>query len=179
MNSVKLSVLVLVAAWLVGCVPPAPAPSRDAASVKTWDGLVVTLEVPKRDFHAGEQFAATVVARNDGENPITISARTGTQAYVRLMHHELVGWGEVRRYPQTSLLLAQTWTLEPKEERRMVLNLTVEPDWPTGVPLRLVGFVNGRPEAAPAVTVSVAGAPKASAAVSGAASGQKTSAGSK
>ena len=39
--------------------------------------LILSVELPKRDFVVGEQFTVTVTARNAGREPIEIVARSG------------------------------------------------------------------------------------------------------
>lgn len=125
-----------------------------ANTVKT-DGLEVSLDVPKRNFKPGETFRVKLTARNTTKDPMRILATTGAPVYVRIWRHTGLGWEEVKRYPRAATMVMSPWTLEPHSVRSFVMQLTVEPDWPTAEALRITAELNGRREAAPGVTIEV------------------------
>lgn len=123
------------------------------------DGLAVSLEAPKRTFDPGETFTVTVIAQNRTERAMRIVATSGALVYVRIWRHTGLGWEEVKRYPQAATTALTPWTLKSNSARGFALQLTAQPDWPTGEPLRLTGELNGRAEASPGVTIEVAPTP--------------------
>lgn len=123
------------------------------------DGLAVSLEVPKRTFDPGETFAVTVIAQNRTQRAMRIVAASGALVHMRIWRHTGLGWEEVKRYPQAATTALNPWTLKGNSERRFALQLTVQPDWPTGELLRLTGELNGKAEASPGITIEVAPTP--------------------
>ena len=119
------------------------------------DGLAVGIELPKREFLTGEVFETTVYAVNKTREPIAIEATTGAQVYLRIWRKTVVGWDEVKRYPQAAVLVMTPWQVAPRETRRFTMRLTVEPDWPTHEPLRITAELNGRPAISPGMIIRV------------------------
>ena len=152
MRTVNLFLVSLLLA-VVGCRPSGYVNVRAVKEVVA-DGLSVRIEIPKRDFTVGDEFIVKLTARNTTSRPIEIDARTGTPVYVRLRRHTGVGWEEVKTYPQTAVMTVAPWTLKARSKRNFLVRLKVEPDWPTGEVLELTGELNGRPEAAPGVTIT-------------------------
>lgn len=146
--------LLLGVGILSGC--PAP-PDRTGPAVNTVerDGLEVSLSVPKRTFRVGESFRATVTARNTTGDPIHIVARSGAKVHIRVQRHGEFGWEEVLEYPQAAVMMINPWTLPGRKAETFTLNLKVEPNWPTGEPLRLVAVLNGREAVSPGVVIRV------------------------
>ncbi|MCK4602249.1 MAG: hypothetical protein KAU28_07270 [Phycisphaerae bacterium] len=147
-----------VAAMLAGCAAEVGPPTFTAES----RGLAVTIELPKRDFLVGEQFTVTLTARNKTSQPIRIEARNSSPYILRLWRHTGTAWDQAKEYPEVALAVMSPWTLRGGARRTFIARLTVEPDWPTGELLRLSGELNGRPDAAPGVAVSVRRAPESS-----------------
>ena len=123
------------------------------------DGLAVSLEVSKRTFDPGETFTVTVIAQNRTQRAMRIVAASGALVHMRIWRHTGLGWEEVKRYPQAATTALTPWTLKGNSARRFALQLTVQPDWPTGELLRLTGELNGKAEASPGITIEVAPTP--------------------
>ena len=64
-------------------------------------------------------------------------------------------WEEVKRYPQAETTTMNPWTLEANSHRTFEMQLTVQPDWPTGEPLRMTAELNGRKDVSPSLTLTV------------------------
>ena len=155
MTTMKTSAIIaLAAAVLAGCQGAPLAMKGEHNTVSAGD-IAVSLEVPKRFYNVGEKFQAVVYVQNKTDRPVTISADSGAPVFVRLSHHTNVGEVQLKQYPQFSLIFVRVWTLNPHEIRSFPLELTVEPDWPSGELIRLSGEVNGRPEIQPGVMISV------------------------
>ena len=151
MRTCALFLGLCLAANLVGCAVPGPEATN---TVRAADGLAVSIETAKRAFVAGERLNVLVTAKNHG-GAKTIGAVSGAPAYVRLLQHVGIGWEEVRRYPETEMMVISPWQLEAGQKRQFILPLTVEPDWPVGELLRLTAELNGRPDVAPGVVIEV------------------------
>ena len=153
MSIAKLSVAAAIVAIAAGCGPQ----KIDATPVNTVevDGLSVSLELPDRQFRTGQQARAVVVARNLTDRPIPIDARTGAPVYIRILRFTGISWEDVKRYPEAATMVMSPWTLDAGAQRTFVMNLTVEPDWPTGEIIRITAGLNGREEASPGLAVEV------------------------
>lgn len=119
------------------------------------DGLAVSLDIPHQFLVVGEQFELTVTAHNMTRRPMRIDAETGALVYVRIFRHTGLVWEEVKRYPATAAMIMSPWTLQRTTRRDFVMQMTVEPDWPVGEPLRITAELDGRPDVSPEVIVEV------------------------
>ena len=148
----------LVAALLLagaGCPSKTPdllAPQTHVASAK---GLTVELALDRHSFYRGEIAAVKIVVRNDTSGAVTIEADSGALARVVLSRRTAAGWEPFRRCPDSALMLARRWTLQPRASRTFPLNIEVAPDWPTGEPLKLAAEVNGRGDVRPEAVIDV------------------------
>jgi len=142
-------------ALAAGCQGQKPIPV--ASNTRELAGLAVSLELPKRQFVQGEQFNVVITARNMTKRPIQIVAQSGAAVHVSIRRHNGLSWQEVKRYPQAALMVMRPWTLDAGVERSFMMQLTVEPDWPTDEPLQITGQLNGRFDPQPAVTIEVLG----------------------
>ena len=151
-------VMLFVVVGLGGCMGPAGGPAQNSRVINSVesDGLVVTIELPKRVFAVGEEFAVGVTARNITSRPIIINSASGAPIYARLLRHTGLNWEQVKRYPKTETMLMNAWRIEPGSQRSFVLTLTVEPDWPTGELLRLTAEVNGISDLSAGVALQIA-----------------------
>jgi len=154
MRIAKFSSLLLAAVVLGGCANPKAVDLSPPNSVEI-DGLKVTIKVPKRSFVTGEQFRVLITACNTTRHPIRIPAAGGAPVYVRIWRHTGLSWEEVKRYPEAATTIMTPWTLPAGQKWTRIMNLTVEPDWPTGELLRVTAELNGREDASPALTVEV------------------------
>ncbi len=153
------SLLILLAAGLSGCKGRIAGElwySGEFDIVRS-GGLVLGIEVPKRQFAVGETFPVRITAQNQGKDPITITAKSTSPVYVLIYRHDGIGWEELLHYPKAEMMVVRTWTLAPGAARRYSLNLTVEPNWPTGEPLRVAAVVNGLPGPEAGVEITITG----------------------
>ncbi len=124
--------------------------------VSAAEGMVVSMEVPRRIFRVGEKFVVNVTIRNLlKKQQIAIMADSGAPVYVRLFRHTGLAWDQMKRYPETTTMVMTPWTLAPLEQRSYAVQLTVEPDWPTYEPLRLTAEVNGEKKIKAFATIEV------------------------
>ena len=154
MRIVRLSLLVIAAVFLsAGCnkqeVDTTPT------NVTEIDGLAVSLNIPSRLLTMRERFVLTVTAHNRTRQPMQIEAETGAPVYVRIFRHTGLVWEEIKRYPTSTTMIMSFWTLQPGAKRSFMMDMTVEPDWPVGEPLRITVELNGRAEVSPGVVVEV------------------------
>ena len=152
----KAAYMLLFAAGLclAGCAQQEIATGEHVAQA---DGLVVTLESPQHDVLVpGENLSLIVTVRNTTKQPAEIVARSGAPVYARVWRRGEMYWQQVKTYPQAATMVMTPWTLPAREQRTFMLSLPVEPDWPTGEPLRITAELNGRPQAKPAIIVRVA-----------------------
>jgi hypothetical protein len=146
MRSLTLTLLAATLAAVPGCPKPQEFP-HGIESQATANGLTLELTVPRREFVRGETLPVTVVAHNRSGKEMTINAGSGALVYVSVFHRTPAGWELVKRYPQTAAPLASPWRLaRGGSSAPLRLDLPVEPDWPTGEPLKLLAELNGRPE---------------------------------
>jgi hypothetical protein len=155
MKNVAIVAMLVAAGTLVGCEPAEPKTQSDRINAAEVDGLEVTLEVPRKQYSPGEKMNLTVVARNTTERDMRIEANTGAPVYVRVWRHTGLGWTQVHRYPEMTTMVMNPWTLDAESRRTFPMNITVEPDWPTGERLRLTAELNGRAKAQPEVMIHV------------------------
>lgn len=156
----KLSLIVRLA-WVGalvsgGCAASQQGPETGPATgrAKT-DGLVLRLSLDRTEVLVGEQVEATVTARNTGEQPRRIEARTGALVYLRVWGYDGINWIEEKQYPQAATMVLTPWTLEPGRTRTWTFTLPVEPDWPTYQRARITAELNGVPELLAAVPIEV------------------------
>ena len=145
---------------LPGCPGGARPKGLQGASVVS-EGLAVRLELSTWELAAGREFQVTLIARNTTRRPLAIGARSGSPYFVGVWRDTSVGWEQVRRYPETEIMIMNPWTLDPGQQRTFPCHLRVEPDWPTGERLRLTGELNGRPDAVAEVMIYVPPEPEA------------------
>ncbi len=119
------------------------------------DGLVVTAGVPHRNYVRGGTVTVSVVVRNISADDIAIGADSGALVYATLWRKTTIGWEQVKRYPQSAVMVASPWKLAAGKTYKCPLNLPIEPDWPTGEPLRLTVELNGRDDLAPGGLIQV------------------------
>ena len=109
-------------------------------------GLVLQVRVPNRLVVRGEVLPVEVTAVNRTREDMIIRADSGALVYVTLWRRGAVGWEEIKRFPETTVLKARPWKLSAGRSHTFTLNVRVSPDWPTNEPLRLTAELNGRPE---------------------------------
>jgi len=154
---IAVALLVICAALAAGCDSHEVAGPTLEVSVADENGLVVGIELPKRHFVPGEHLAVRVTAQNTTDEPMTIFARTGAPVYVSIWRNTGLGWDEVERYPKAAAMVMSPWELPAGQTRTFTLRLRVEPDWPTGEPLRIAAQLNGRERITPGIIITVAG----------------------
>jgi len=97
----------------------------------------------------------TVEARNVTDRPIRIVAPTRARCVVRLWRHIRFTWEEVKEYPPSAMRLRTPWTLPPGGSRTFRQTIPVEPDWPTGLALRMTAELNGTTRPVAVLTVKI------------------------
>jgi len=142
-------------AALAGCTQQT-LDDRPVNAVRKGD-LDVRIELPRRHYLVGETMDVTVTAHNHGDQPVFVPAGSGAKVLVRVYCHAGTGWELAKRYPQAATMVISPWSLAPGETAGpFVLKVPVEPDWPTHEILRVTGELNGLPDVAPGVAVTVA-----------------------
>jgi hypothetical protein len=111
--------------------------------------------VPSSHLFTGQTLAMKITAINTTDQPITINADSKAPVIVSLYRQTAAGWELVKRYPESPIMVANTWTLAPKASREFPLNLTVSPDWPTREGIRLEAQINGMAKAKPGLVVQI------------------------
>ena len=144
--------LAIALAVVAGCEPNRA--QRQVLAPHAEDiGLTLSLSTsapaPGQDVHV----VATAV--NNTRQPLAITASTSALVIVRLWRQTPSGWTQVREYPETALQVLHPWTLAPGKQREFEWTLTVEPNWPPNVPLRLTGELNGYPARSAPVALRV------------------------
>jgi len=147
----------LAAVWAGGCGPREDLRAGREVNSAERDGLVVEIELTRREFAVGQTMPVTVTALNTTRRDLDILASTGAPVYVKVWRNIGVGWEEVKRYPQAAVMVMSPWSLEARGRRTFPLSVPVEPDWPTNEPLRVTAELNGRPEVAPGIIIRVQG----------------------
>jgi len=154
MAAVPMAICSILAA---GCDSPDVVGPTLEVSDDDGTGLVVGIELPKSHFVPGEHLAVKVTAQNTTDEPMSILAQTGAPVYVNIWRNTGLGWDTVKRYPQAATMVMSPWELSAGQTRTFTLRLTVEPDWPTGEPLRMTAQLNGRESITPGIIITVAG----------------------
>ena len=84
---------------------------------------------------------------------MTIRADSGALVYVRLWRHTGTAWEEINRFPAAAVMAVREWKLPAGGSHKVVMNVDVTPDWPTGEPLKLTAELNGRSDVRAAALV--------------------------
>ena len=137
---------------------PPPAPSVPyIASLTARDGLELRLELPgkKTSFVPGETFEVKITAINRSGRPLHISGREGSPWFIYIWWLTNVGWEGLRTYPESSLVVSNQWKLKIGQVREFLVKITVDPGWPTFVPLAIVTRLNGRKDPVPVLPIHV------------------------
>jgi hypothetical protein len=156
-----LSLPVLIAIATVGCdkndidEPPMLPRGNDTTATAHADGLAVTLQLPRATLRRGERFTARITVTNLTDEPVEITARSGTPYYLYLYAFDGVSWQRIKTYPEFTTMVMRDWTLQPKDKRTFQAQLKVEPSWPSFETLRLGAIINGLPAAEPYVNIEV------------------------
>jgi len=150
--TIVLSLISLLAA--TGCPPP-PAEPEGIAVQKVAGGLALELRLPRRSFVRGEIIPVTIIARNLTEEDMLIKAESGALVYLTLWRHTSLAWEQLKRFPETAVMVASPWTLKAEGAYEYTMNLEVTPDWPTAEPLKISAHLNGRGELQPAGLIEV------------------------
>ena len=140
MKRIAIAFLIIGVVSAAGCREPDEILWRGQAD----DGLVVTAGVPQRNYIRGQTVTVDVAVRNTSGRDMAIQADSGALVYATLWRKTAIGWEQVKRYPQTAVMVAAPWKLASGKTYKCTLNLPVEPDWPTGEPLKLTVELNGR-----------------------------------
>jgi len=155
LGSVPIAALAMLSA-AGGCGPKKDLHVADTMhKVVEGDGLSVAIKLPRRDLTVGEKLHVSVTATNTSDKPITIHAPTGAPVLVRVLRRTLLGEEEVKYYPRSATGNILSWTLPPGVSRPFTLIIPVEPDWPAEEVLYVSAELNGHPEIAPALFVTV------------------------
>lgn len=155
MKAAPILPFVLIALFVGGCMAPKPQPINPNEARAISKDLQVTIALPSRSFVIGQTMKVTVTARNNGENPIHIESRSSNLVTIQVFQKELQGWQQVKHYPQAGLTVLSPWALAPGQERTWQLNLPIEPDWPTGAPVRIKALLNGADRPSPEINVRI------------------------
>lgn len=159
MTSRTLCVLLALAAAmpLLGCKQPDADANKPAAisQEQAADGLVVTLEVPSREFTQGETVPVTVRATNTSDQPIQIRATSAALVKFTVWQKEVGGLTRIRTIPEMSAQVLSPWILEADSTRTFTRDLTITKDWPTNEILWLSAELNGREGLMPKVYFEV------------------------
>ncbi|MDY7010005.1 MAG: hypothetical protein SVV80_04550 [Planctomycetota bacterium] len=140
MRRITIAFLVVGLVSAVGCQRSGEIIWRAQAD----DGLVVTAGVPQRNYVRGDTVDIDVKVSNTSIRDIPIPADSGALVYATLWRRTTIGFEQVKRYPQTAVMVAAPWKLASGKKYKCTLNLPVEPDWPTSEPLKLTVELNGR-----------------------------------
>ncbi|MCD4699075.1 MAG: hypothetical protein K8R91_00680 [Phycisphaerae bacterium] len=140
MRRIAIAFLVVGLLSAVGCQRPDEITWRAQAD----DGLVVTADVPRHNYVRGDTVDINVKVCNTSGRDIAIPADSGALVYATLWRRTTIGFEQVKRYPQTAVMVAAPWILSGRKTYKCTLNLPVEPDWPTSEPLKLTVELNGR-----------------------------------
>ncbi len=149
-----LLVTVLGAFAAAGCSQPQTAITANAATVVS-NGLAVGVELDRSCYVMGEKVAVKLTVRNTTDRPIRIKAPTSAPYLICLWRNNGLAWERIRTYPEIAMMVVSQWTLDANSDRTFFVSIPVEPDWPTNELLRLSCELNGRPDAAPFVVITV------------------------
>jgi hypothetical protein len=147
-----LSLPVAGCGWLGG---KQAAPASPVAAEARGPAMAVGIDLPARTFSVGESFQAIVTVTNLTNRPIHIASPSGALVHVLVWRNTGLAWDEVKSYPPSAVRIVTTWTLDKRSQRKFVIPLTVEPDWPTGEPLQMSAEVNGVDQLSPKVDFEV------------------------
>lgn len=140
MRRIAIAFLVAGLVSAVGCQRSEKIVWRGQAD----DGLVVTASIPRRSYVRGDTVDIHIDVRNTSGRAIAIPADSGALVYATLWRRTTIGFEQVKRYPQTAVMVAAPWNLRSGKSYKCTLRLPVEPDWPTSEPLKLTVELNGR-----------------------------------
>ena len=128
------------------------------AAASCVDGLEVSFELKneKTSFVVGECINVVVTAVNRSETPITIEALSGEPVKVELTWNSQVGVELVKSYPRTSIVKRSKWKIQPGSSRQYTINFMVTEDYPSYSPLKVIAYLNGREDTAPALKINIA-----------------------
>ncbi len=158
MTSRTLCVLTALAILpLMGCKQPDADSDSPAAlsQEKAADGLVVTLEVPSREFTQGQTVPITVRATNTSDQPIQIQATSAALVQFTVWQKQVGGLTRVKTLPEMAAQVLSPWVLEADSTRTFTRELEVTKDWPTHEILWLSAELNGRADLTPKVYFEV------------------------
>lgn len=142
MNRLVIVLAMLPLAALLGCQQP---PVDEAFTVSAeGKGLWLEMRIPDRYFVRGDTIPVAVVARNTTEEDLVIQANSGALVYLRLARHTGLAWEEIKRFPAAAIMVTRQWKLPAGGSHKVLMNLDVTADWPTGEPLKLTAELNGR-----------------------------------
>ena len=158
MTSRMLCVLLAVTVLpLIGCKQPDADNGKPAAisQEKAADGLVVTLEVPSREFVQGETVPVTVRVTNTSDQPIQIRATSAALVKFTVWQKQVGGLARIKTIPEMAAQVLSPWVLEADSTRTFTRDLEVTKDWPTNEILWLSAELNGREGLMPKVYFEV------------------------
>ena len=157
MKTLTAALLTGVLLAALGCQQePLKAAAQPGIAVSGADkGLQVAMQLPQRNLYRGQVVPIKVTATNTTQQELAIPAETGSPVYVTVLRKTGAGWEQVKRLPETPVMVAKPWKLAPGVSHTFILNVTVSPDWPTGEPLRVTAELNGRPQAKATANIQV------------------------
>lgn len=117
--------------------------------------LSLRMELSELTPARGERLEVTLRALNTGDEYMTVPSNTGAPAYVDLYRYDGVGWNRFKTYPEAATMVMNPWKLSPGVEWQHTMSLPVEPSWPMGEPIRVVGRLNGIDDVTPSLTIQV------------------------
>jgi len=109
-------------------------------------GLFLEMSLPERQYALGDTIPVTVVAVNESKEEMVLKATSGALMYLTLWRHTPVGWEQLKRFPETAVMIPSPWKLPPGGSNKFPVNLEVTPDWPKSEQLKLTAELNGRPD---------------------------------
>jgi len=137
-----------------GCVGQGDVASSPF-SVAGQKDLKLTLRMPWRTVAIGERIEVVVTAENTSDEPIELVSRSGASVHLRIWRYTGLAWQQVKRYPEATTMVTTVWSIDPGSQRRFVIPITVEPDWPTGEVVAMTAELDGRPDVVPRLTFHV------------------------
>ncbi len=148
-------VTILAAFLAAGCsAQPQTAVTANAATAVS-NGLALSVEIDKSCFVVGDKVSIKLTARNTTDHPIRITAPNSSPYLICVWKDNSLAWERILTYPKAAMMVINPWTLEANSERTFFVSVPVEPDWPTNELLRLSCELNGRPDLAPYVMITV------------------------
>jgi hypothetical protein len=155
MKRFAITAALLSVALAAGCNGGDMANVDAIHNTATADGLAVTLKVPERKAHWGQELPVRVVAENTTGGDIRINATSAALVKVHVWERVGEGWDMVKTYPEAAAMVMSPWTLEAGQTREFPLTIPVERSWPTGEPVRLTAELNGWAKATPGGVIEV------------------------